>query len=150
MEDNYQILLFYKYVPINDPEAVKREQELWCGELGLKGRTIIAGEGINSTLEGRKESVQEYVRRMQNDPRFSDIVYKKSKGTGNAFPKLSIKVRNEIVSLSLGDEGDVSPLEMTGKRISTEELRKWITENKDFVIIDMRNDYEHKVGKFEG
>lgn len=145
----YQILLFYKYVPIEDPEALKHEQELWCKELGFKGRLIIAKEGINVTLEGLKENTAEYIRRMQADPRFSDIHFKKSKGTGSSFPKLSIKVRSEIVTLGLGED-DFSPTETTGKYLSAEELHLWFTENRDFVIIDMRNDYEHKVGIFEG
>ena len=145
---NYQILLFYKYVSIEDPEQLKTDQEKICRELGLTGRIIIAHEGINVTVEGTKEAVREYMRVLTEDSHFSDIHFKKSKGTGNAFPKLSIKVRDEIVSLNLQD--DFSPNETTGKRLHPEELRKWFEESREFVIIDMRNDYEHKVGKFEG
>src|SRR5690606_14861554 len=69
-------------------------------------------------------------------------------GTGEAFPKLSVKLRKEIVSGHLEDE-DVKPWEMTGKYVSADLLHQWIEEGEDFTIVDMRNNYEYKVGHFE-
>lgn len=145
----YEILLFYKYVTISFPEAVMAWQRDLCRELGIKGRLIIATEGINVTLEGTRENTQKYIDTLTQDPRFSDIHFKRSEGTGNAFPRLSVKVRPEIVSLHLGD-GDVNPNQLTGKRLTPEELHRWFEEGEDFAIIDMRNDYEYHVGQFEG
>jgi UPF0176 protein len=68
-------------------------------------------------------------------------------GTGNAFPKLKIKVRPEIVSLHL--EKDIDPNQMTGKKLAPDELKKWFESGKEFYIVDMRNDYEYKVGHFK-
>jgi UPF0176 protein len=143
----YQILLFYKYTPIENPEVLAAEQKKLCEELGFKGRLIIAKEGINITLEGSKENTEKYVEIMQKDPRFSDIHFKRSPGTGGAFPRLSIKVRDEIVSAHLNGE-DFSPQEITGKYITAEQLHDLIHSDQEFYIIDMRNDYEHKVGHF--
>jgi len=148
MEPKYQILLFYKYINIENPEVVKNWQLELCKKLHLKSRIIVAKEGINGTLEGTVENTEKYIQEMSKDPRFSDIVYKKSEGTGNAFPKISVKVRNEIVSLKL-EENDFSPQECTGKYITAEELYSWFTNQKEFYVVDMRNDYEHKVGFFE-
>ena len=142
-------MLYYKYVPIEDPEAFMREHRVLCQRLNLKGRIIIAHEGLNGTVEGLKENTEEYVRVLQSDPRFTDIDMKYSVGTGNAFPRLSIKVRPEIVSLHLKDQ-DFSPRDVTGKYLYADELHEWITSGKEFYIVDMRNDYEHKVGHFEG
>ena len=50
--NTYQILLYYKYVRIKDPEKIRNEQKELCQKLGLTGRIIIAGEGINGTVEG--------------------------------------------------------------------------------------------------
>ncbi len=145
----YKIILFYKYVDIENPEKEMHEQRDLCLRLGLKGRTIIAKEGINATLEGTVENIKKYMGVMKSDPRFSDIHWKISEGTGTAFPKLSVKVRNEIVSLHLGDK-DVNPNIVTGKYLTPEELHAWIhDEKKEFYIIDMRNDYETKSGYFE-
>lgn len=144
----YQILLFYKYIHIDNPEELRDKQLELCRKLNLNCRTIVASEGINGTLEGLVEDTERYIQEMERDSRFSGMNYKKSQGTGNAFPKISVKVRREIVSLNL-DESDFSPNEVTGKYISAEDLHTWINSSKEFYIIDMRNDYEHKVGYFK-
>ena len=146
---NYQILLWYKYVKIDNPVHEMREQRRLCEKLDLKGRIIIADEGINGTVEGTVEKTEEYMKEMSKDPKYKDIHWKKSKGTGNAFPKLSIKVREEIVSMHL-HENDLKPWSVTGKYLKPEELHQWFQEKKEFYIVDMRNDYEHKSGYFEG
>ncbi len=149
LNSEYQILLFYKYVRIDDPEAVMAWQRALCEKYGFKGRLIVAKEGINFTLEGKKMDTEKYIEELEKDPRFLNIHFKRSIGMGDAFPKLSIKVRPEIVSLHLG-VCDVDPNETTGVHLKPEELHQWIKEKKDFYIIDMRNAYEHKVGHFAG
>jgi UPF0176 protein len=144
----YEILLYYKYTNIAEPEALKATQEELCKNLNLKGRIIIAKEGINGTVEGLQEHTQKYIDELVKDSRFSDIHFKRSVGTGKAFPKLSIKVRSEIVSAHLGAD-DFSPAEITGKYMSPEELHELLKSDKEFYLIDMRNDYEFKVGYFE-
>jgi UPF0176 protein len=143
----FTIILFYKYVKITDTAGEMVRQRALCERLGLKGRMIIAEEGINATLEGETEATNEYMEVMKSDERFADIHWKKSVGTGSAFPKLKIKVRPEIVSLHL--ENDLDPNQVTGTHLKPEELKRWFEEGRKFVIVDMRNDYEFKVGKFK-
>lgn len=143
----YKIILFYKYTKIKDPQKEMALQRGACEALGLKGRTIIAEEGINSTLEGESANVQKYIDWMNSRRGFENIHWKKSNGDGDSFPRLSVKVRNELVSLGL--KKDINPNKITGKRLAPDDLKKWFDENKDFAIVDMRNDYELKVGKFE-
>lgn len=145
----YQILLFYKYVHITDPEQVKRWLFDMCTKLGLKGRLIVAKEGLNITCEGTVESTEAFIRELETDPRFLHIHYKRSAGTGDAFPRLSVKVRPEIVTLGLG-VCDVDPTVTTGIHLKPEALHQWIADKKEFYIVDMRNAYEHMVGKFAG
>lgn len=145
----YEIILFYNYVGIADPEALRAEQEALCRRLGLTGRTIVAKEGINATLEGMKEHIDAYLAEFLADPRFAKTHIKRSPGTGDAFPKLSVKVRDEIVSAHLGT-CDIDPNQLTGKHLPPDELHRWFKEGKEFYIVDMRNAYEHKVGHFEG
>lgn len=125
-----------------------KAQRKICEELGLKGRIIVSKEGINGTVEGLTEKTEKYIEFMSRDKRFQDVNWKKSVGTGSAFPKLSIKVRDEIVSLHLGDL-DFDPRKVTGKYLTAEELHKWFEEKKEFYIVDMRNDYEYLSGRFE-
>ncbi len=145
----YQILLFYKYVHISDPQVVRDHIFALCQKLELKGRLIVGTEGLNFTLEGTVENTETFIKELEKDERFLNIHYKKSEGTGDAFPRLSVKVRDEIVSAHLG-VCDVNPNEVTGIHLSPEDLHQWIADKKEFYIVDMRNAYEHAVGKFAG
>ncbi len=147
MNSEFTILLFYKYVQIDNPEEVRDAQRKLCEDLGLKGRLIFAHEGINVTLEGTTENTQKYIEELEKDPRFLSIHFKRSVGTGTSFPKLSVKARSEIVSLQL--EKDINPNEITGTHLKPEELKQWYEEGKEFYVIDMRNDYEYRVGHFK-
>ena len=144
----HTILLYYKYVKIQYPKREVKAQRKICEELGLTGRIIVAPEGINGTLEGTSENAEKYIEYMKKDKRFKNINWKKSKGTGSAFPKLSVKERREIVSLHLGDM-DFDPNKVTGKYLTAEELHSWFENKKEFYIVDMRNDYEYLSGRFE-
>lgn len=146
---NYQILLYYKYVEIGDPEEFLKDQKALCGKLNLKGRILIAGEGINGTVEGLVSDTEEYIRLMNDDLRFINMHFKKSSGTGQAFPKLSIKLRDDIVSNHIKDLG-LNPNKITGKYLTPEELHEWIKSGKRFFMVDMRNDYETAIGFFKG
>lgn len=147
------ILLFYKYTEVIDPVAETERQRAVLSVLGITGRFIIAGEGINGTGEGTAENVQKYVNWMNAQKMYRHIHWKLSAGNGQAFPRLSCKNRTEIVSLHLADNDpsrDIDPNKLTGIHLKPAELNKWYSEGKDFYIVDMRNDYELKVGKFEG
>ncbi|HYC79506.1 MAG TPA: rhodanese-related sulfurtransferase [Candidatus Binatia bacterium] len=143
------VLLYYKYVDIARPKDIMIQQRAFCSQLGLKGRILIAREGINGTVEGTAQAVEKYIEYMESQEIFKGISYKKSEGDGNTFPKLVVKVRREIVTSELGDE-DVNPNQITGEYLSAEELHQWYEEGKDFYVVDMRNDYEQTVGHFEG
>lgn len=144
----YEIILFYKYVYITQPQKLVREQKQLQERLGLRGRTLIAHEGINATLEGTQESISEYLNFLLSDPRFATTHIKRSPGTGEAFPKTVVKLRDEIVTLGLGT-CDINPNQLTGKRLLPERLHDWLRSDKEFYIIDMRNAYEHLFGYFE-
>ncbi len=143
-----QVILFYKYTRINDPEALRIQERARCERLDLAGRMIIAHEGINGTYEGTIENTEQYIKELTKSDQFKDVQFKKSSGTGKSFPKLSIRVRPEIVSLHLDGE-DFNPTDFTAPHLSADELHTWYENNDDFVVIDMRNDYEHWVGHFE-
>ncbi|MBL8030273.1 MAG: rhodanese-related sulfurtransferase [Candidatus Doudnabacteria bacterium] len=144
----HQIILFYKYAHITNPEQLMREQKGLQESLGIKGRTLIAKEGINATMEGTEENIEKYLRHLLSDPRFEKTHIKKSPGTGNAFSKTIVKVKPEIVNLQLGS-CDLDPNKLTGKRLSPEELHNWLNSEKTFYIVDMRNAYEHQAGHFK-
>jgi len=146
---DYQVLLFYKYVDIEDPDTLADSLRALAKELSLTGRVIIAREGINGTLEGSFENTETFAQKFLEDPRFADVSVKRSEGTGDAFPKLSIKVREEIVGTHFPQE-EAYPQLRTAPRLKPEELREMFEKNEDFTIVDMRNDYEYASGHFKG
>ncbi len=145
----YQVLLYYYYGHLADAAELVAKQKARCAELGLTGRILIAEEGMNGTLEGTVENTEVFVQELLSDPRFAGIHMKRSEGTGQAFPKLAVKLRGEIVTGSL-KEDDFNPAEFTAPYITAEELHTWIHSDKEFYIVDMRNEYEHLAGHFEG
>lgn len=144
----HSIILFYRYVTIEDLHAFMEREKAVCEVLDLTGRVIVAEEGINATLEGKKGDIARYIAHLRKDKRFKLVDIKETEGRGDVFPRLSIRVRKEIVSSYL--RAEVNPRKDTGTHLAPTELKQWFTEGKDFEIIDMRNDYEYAVGHFKG
>ncbi len=144
----YQVLLFYKYTDIADPAALAEQVRLLAEEFSLTGRAIIAEEGINATFEGLLADTEAFATRFKEDARFADVQIKRSTGTGNSFPKLSVKVRDEIVGTGFTRE-EADPRRATAPKLSPEELRAWYERGEDFVVVDMRNNYEYDSGHFK-
>lgn len=147
-EPPFQILLYYFYNRIADPAAFVDEQRALCEDLGLLGRILIGDEGINGTVSGLTESTERYMATLRSDERTRGIEFKIDTAEGHVFPKLSIKLRSEVVTLGLGED-DVDPNEITGKRLSPEEWLEAI-QDKEAIVLDGRNDYESALGKFKG
>ena len=143
---DYRIILFYCFVRIDNPEELRDSQRALCERLGLKGRLIIASEGINGTFEGSREAIDAYCAALRSDPCFSGIDFKESDGTGDAFRKLEIRVRKEVVTLGAGDF-DIK--EETAPEVTADELQVMYDNNEDFVVLDLRNDYEIESGRFD-
>ncbi|MEM9079651.1 MAG: rhodanese-related sulfurtransferase [Verrucomicrobiota bacterium] len=144
----YRILLYYFYTEIDDPEGYRDWQRELCERLGLKGRILVAREGINGTVSGTEEATEEYRQVMDADQRTAGMEWKVDEAEGHAFPRLSVKARTEVVTLGLGEE-DFSPREVTGEYLNPVEWREAMKE-EDVVMIDARNDYEWEMGHFEG
>lgn len=103
MTELFPVILFYKYVPLEDPHEFAAAQRALCSALGLKGRILLAKEGINGTLAGPNEAVKKYTAGLRSDERFADLEFKVSRGDEGTFPKLAVKVRPEIVTLNAGE-----------------------------------------------
>lgn len=147
-----KVILYYKFVPVADPNITMRWQRELCTRLGLKGRIIISKHGINGTLGGGLENLREYKREMNRSVLFKNIMYKWSDGTGDDFPKLSVKVKDELVAFRASDELEVDETGVIngGPHLKPEQLHKLIEERGEEVIFfDGRNAYEAQVGRFK-
>jgi UPF0176 protein len=147
-----KIILYYKFAPISDPEAVRLWQKTLCERLNLRGRILISKHGINGTVGGDIEDVKDYVRETKMYALFKETTFKWSDGGRDDFPKLSVKVRKELVSLDAADELEVDENGVVGggKHLKPEEVHKLVAERGDDVVFfDGRNAYEAAVGKFK-
>jgi UPF0176 protein len=147
-----KIILYYKFVPVTDPEMTRLWQLELCTRLGLKGRILISKHGINGTLGGPIDALRAYKSAMNKTAAFKGITYKWSDGGAHHFPKLRVKVRDEIVTFHAADElvVDETGVVNGGKHLKPEEVHKLVEERGDEVIfLDGRNVYEAKIGKFK-
>lgn len=144
---NYRVLLYYFYTTIEDPAAFAKAHLAFCESLALKGRIIVANEGINGTLSGTVEQTNAYMAHMQQDPLFAGIVFKIDEAEGHAFKKMKVRPRPELVNLGL--EADVNPHELTGRHLSPEEFLAEM-QDENTVVLDVRNTYEYDLGHFRG
>lgn len=149
MSQKFKILLYYKYVPISDPDQLKIDQKDLCQKLNIKGRILVSTEGINGTVAGLENDINLYVEATKSIPEFSDMEWKISWADEQVFPKLRVVVRDEIVTLGVKKSGDDVKISNKADYINPDELKKLYDENKDFVILDARNLYESKIGKFK-
>jgi len=143
--ETHRIILYYCYTPIADPELFREEHHLFCLELGLRGRIIIAAEGINGTVSGTKEACEKYMAALKADSRFQSIEFKVEEYDKHAFAKLHVRVKDEIVHSGLTH---IDPNQQTGIHLEPNEFKK-MKDEKDVVLLDVRSNYEHHVGKFK-
>ena len=147
-----KIILYYGFAPVADPEALKLWQSTLCESLDLKGRILISRHGINGTLGGDLKNLKKYVRATKLYPGFKKIDFKWSEGTGDDFPRLSVKVRKELVTFGVPDnlEVDENGIVGGGKHLKPHEVNALANKlGDDLVFFDGRNAYEAKVGKFK-
>lgn len=141
----YSVLLYYKYVKFENPQKFCDEHLEFCFQNDIKGRVFIAEEGINGTVSGLKNNIEKYKQNLTSYPEFRDIVFKEDPAYEHAFRKTHVRIKKEIVNASFGKVD----LSKTGKRLQAEELKKLYESGEEFVIIDARNTYESKIGKFK-
>jgi UPF0176 protein len=147
-----KIILFYKFVPIADTEAIHLWQYTLCEKLGLKGRIVIADHGINGTLGGDIDKIKQYIKQTKNYAAFKNMSFKWSEGSSEDFPKLSVKVRNEIVTFGVSKKIKVNDNGVIGggKHLKPRQVHELIKQRGNEVIFfDGRNSYEAAVGKFK-
>jgi len=135
---------FYKYIKIDNPIEFQQKHLEFCLSLGLKGRVLIGEEGINGCIYGTKTQIDEYKKELRKIPLFADIEFKDTISAKPAYRKLFVRLRKEIVNSGLNVD-----LKNTGKLLEPRELKDKLDNKEDIVLVDMRNDYEHNIGKFK-
>ncbi|PPQ22292.1 hypothetical protein C4888_11495, partial [Streptococcus agalactiae] len=115
-----RIALYYRFTPLADPEAVRLWQRTLAASLGLTGRIIVSPQGINGTVGGPVDAVKRYVRGTREHPAFRDLEVKWSDGSAADFPRLSVKVKPELVAFGAPERVtvDAGGVVGTGERLT--------------------------------
>lgn len=148
-----KIVLFYRFAPLPDPEAIRLWQHTLASANGLTGRILVSEHGINATVGGDVAAVKRYVRGTREYAPFKDADVKWSDGTGTDFPRLSVKVRPEIVTFGAPGElqVDADGVVGGGTHLSPHEVHDLVNRRGDEVVFfDGRNAFEAEIGRFRG
>ena len=142
----YWILAFYCLEPIADPQKEVKAHKKFFETIDVASRIYISEAGINAQMSIHKDDAKKYMEWMEGRPPFSGIRYKIDAHKEHAFPRKTVKYRKKLVAID--EEIDFS---QTGALISPEEWKRMLdASDLPKVVIDVRNEYEWKVGHFEG
>ena len=142
------VVAFYQFVPLEDLPALRVALEARALALEIRGTILLATEGINGTLTGTHEKLQQFIDWLREKAAFADLECKYSSAdSGNrVFHRLKVRIKPEIVSL--GQPG-LSPGTVTGEHVGAAEWNALIAD-PDVLVIDTRNSYEIAIGTFPG
>lgn len=144
----YQTLLYYCYTTIENAEQFAADHLQFCKSLGLVGRIIVADEGLNGTVSGTVEACETYMKTVLDDKRFSSTEFKIDNVEEPSFIKMHCRYKAEIVHSGLRDPGIINPQKRTGIHLEPREFME-MKDRDDVVILDVRSNYEHSLGRFK-
>jgi len=139
------VATFYKFIELNDLENLRDRALNFCESQQLKGTILLAHEGINATISGKQENVDQFFQFLKQDERFADIEPKLSYTEEPPFHRMKVKIKPEIITMGVNE---IEPAITTGKHVDPETWNDIISD-PEVLVIDTRNEYEYKVGSFE-
>lgn len=152
-----EVLLYYCYCRLNDPQMICQWQKELCSKFHMTGKVRVATEGINGTVGGTKTATNLYVKAMLSHPSFKIMQvqdFKKSEGGAECFSDLKVGVYKEIVPM--GVDPDIISYRLAGIHLEPEEFHKEVkafvesqSSISDTILLDCRNFYESKIGQFD-
>ncbi|WP_091220489.1 oxygen-dependent tRNA uridine(34) hydroxylase TrhO [Mucilaginibacter gossypiicola] len=144
----YNTLLYYCYSTIANAEQFAADHLKFCKSLGLTGRIIVADEGLNGTVSGSVEACKTYMDTVHADERFAKTEFKIDEVDTPSFVKMHVRYKSEIVHSGLRDPNVIDPKQKTGKHLEPKEFLA-MKDRDDVVVLDVRSNYEHSLGKFK-
>lgn len=136
----------YKFVPLENLPELKQSLLSLCSRLNVIGTILISPEGINAFVAGDPKNVASFQKEIAKINPFHDLAFKESYSETVSFRRMFVKIKKEIIAFGVDS---VKPYQKTSRRIKAEELKKWLDEGRDFLLLDTRNDYEVRIGTFE-
>jgi UPF0176 protein len=136
----------YKFVSLDALEDLKALLDRRCRELELKGTILLSSEGINVVLAGNDEATRSFQASIHADPRLCDLHFKRSVSAYQPFDRMLVKIKKEIITLRIPG---VDPVKGRAPAVAPTELKRWLDEGREVVLLDTRNAFEVDVGTFD-
>lgn len=139
----------YKFVNLDTSwiEELRPSLREQCRNLGLRGTVILSPEGINLFLSGRRDDVSFFQKVITSFKPFEDLHFKISYSADHSFRRMLVKVKREIIPFAVPG---IRPSSRSTARVQPAELKQWLDEEREVVLLDTRNDYEVELGTFKG
>lgn len=139
-------LAAYKFTQLAELDELRAQLKLFCQSIDLKGTILLSTEGINFCLAGSLSSVMAFKAFLAKDLRFADVIFKESKSLANPYRRMLVKIKSEIIPLGIAG---IDPQAKPAPAVLPQQLKQWLDEQRDIVLLDTRNDYEIAYGTFK-
>ena len=140
------VAALYKFVPLADLPDWQAKLSSLCQKAGLSGTLLLASEGLNGTVAGRRDGLVQLVAWLRDQPEFSDIEIKYALHEDCPFHRMKVRLKKEIVTMG---RPDIEPARQAGTYIEPQDWNQLICE-PGVLVVDTRNDYEIAIGQFAG
>ncbi|MEO7319396.1 MAG: rhodanese-like domain-containing protein, partial [Chthoniobacteraceae bacterium] len=118
-----------------------------CGAWELKGTILLSPEGMNVFVAGTREAIDALLAELRALPGFADIAPKESESAKQPYNRMLVKIKKEIIAF--GVEG-IDPARKPTTKLAARTLKQWLDEGRPLTLLDTRNDYEVRMGTFQG
>ncbi|MBX2834680.1 MAG: rhodanese-related sulfurtransferase [Micavibrio sp.] len=149
----YTVAAMYRFVPIADIEALRAEIYAYCDANvpSICGTLLLAPEGINGTIAAHQQDMDKMVAfldeklgvRSANEPACE---FKFSHASKQPFNRFKVRPKKELITLR---KPEANPHQKVGTYVEPQDWNDLIND-PEVLLLDTRNDYETKVGIFEG
>jgi len=145
-ELDYVVCALYHFVRLDDHTALKQPLLKVMNHHGIRGTLLLAAEGINGTVAGKRKAIDHLLEWLKNKDEFKNVVYKESYVDEQPFNRTKVKLKKEIVTMGVED---IDPNHIVGTYVKPKDWNALITD-PDVLLVDTRNDYEVAIGTFKG
>ncbi|MBX2858705.1 MAG: rhodanese-related sulfurtransferase [Cellvibrionaceae bacterium] len=146
MSRSVVIAALYKFVTLRDYSELREPLLDFCLRREIKGTILLAKEGVNGTVAGRRKEMDELLGFLRQDPRLADLDHKESYEAEQPFYRMKVKLKKEIVTLGVAE---IDPSDVVGTYVEPEQWNALIAD-PEVTLVDTRNHYEYEIGSFEG
>jgi len=138
------VAALYKFVKLPDYETLVPQVKDLCDQLGIKGTILLAEEGVNGTVSGSREGIEQLLAFFHADGRFDNLSYKESFYEAQPFYRMKVKLKKEIVTMGVNG---IDPQKIVGTYVKPQDWNALISD-PDVLVVDTRNSYEYEIGTF--